>query len=303
MSPGLVADRAAMLASVRSFFASRGVTEVDVPIASRGAFLTSYIDPFSIESGFLHPTAEYGMKRLLASGIGDIYQLSHVFRKGEEGKWHNPEFMMVEWYRHKLTFEKIQQEAVALIELFLGKLPIESLSYWETFEKHIGINPDLATISSLKDILMDHNIEIDKSLLMVDKSAYLTLILATLIEPNLGENGLFILSGYPKVEAQLAKSEGDFAFRFEIYHKGVELGNGALEQPSGSAMRNQMELDNKTRELLGKKALPLDENFLRSVEKGLPECAGVAVGFDRLMMLRHKKWQLADILPLPWQVA
>lgn len=296
-------DRAKMLAEARAFFAARGVIEVDCPIASRLASVDANIDlvPASIAGtpAHLHSSPEYGMKRLLSEGIGDIYQLSHVFRDGEIGARHNPEFMMVEWYRHGMGFEELMKETLDFCSLFLPPLPYEVLSYEEAFLRYLNINPFSATDDELQALVPHSKAD--------SRDDLLNYIIGLHIEPNLGKNCLTALSYFPPTQAALAKRNrvnGQLvAERFEVYHEGVELSNGyhELQDPKEQLLRLQEA--NKERLKLGKKELPIDMHFIKALEKGLPECSGVAVGFDRLMMLRHKSKQLQDVIAFDWHTA
>jgi lysyl-tRNA synthetase class 2 len=268
----ILKDRASQLAKARSFFAQKEVLEVDVPILSYASSIDLHIDVIEVaccgKKGYLHTSPEYGMKRLLAEGIGDIYQISHVFRDNEQGVRHTVEFVMVEWYRIAFTFQEMIRETVNFIELFL-KLPqqIETLTYRDAFIHFAGHYPP--------------------SIEEQDR------VFAFEVEPHLGEGHLTVISDFPPGKAALAalNSHG-VAMRFEIYYQGVELANGYHELINPQEQRHRLKISNQQREKQGKTKLPIDEEFIEALEKGLPDCCGVAVGFDRLMMLRH---QLEDI--------
>lgn len=226
-------DRANCLAKARTFFAKRGVLEVDVPILSQAGSVDVHIDLIEAQccrkTYYLHSSPEYGMKKLLAEGIGDIFQISHVFRDFERGENHSPEFMMVEWYRIGFTFEQMIQETLEFATLFLGE---------ETFD---------------------------------------------------------VVSVFPEEEAALAQIGPDgMAERFEIFCRGIELANGYHELIDPKEQKSRLEEGNKKREALGKCRYPIDHDFLAALEKGIPDCCGVAVGFDRLMMLRNDLKKLDD---------
>jgi elongation factor P--(R)-beta-lysine ligase len=299
-------DRAAMLAKARDFFAHRNVIEVDVPCLSLVADIATHIDLITAlynqtETCYLHPSAEYGMKSLLSEGIGDIYQLSHVFRDGEYSHKHNPEFMMVEWYRQNITFIDLIHETLDFISLFLGNLPRTIISYREVFQRYAGFDylkadtNDLLAYIKAKKIPAPSNIEDE------GKDGLLNIILGFDIEPHLGKDELCALAYYPSTQAALAMTiQNDdelVAERFEIYFNGVELCNGYHELTDPVEQRKRINQANQARIELGKKALPIDESFLAALEKGLPDSCGVAVGFDRLMMLRHHTNNLSDVIP------
>ena len=258
-----------MLALSRSFFAQRDILEVDVPILSPTASIDLHIDLIEAqccgERAFLHSSPEYGMKRLLAEGIGDIYQISHVFRDNERGSRHTPEFMMAEWYRIGFTFQKMLTETLDFIYLFLDTLPQahETVSYHDVFIRSIGRYP----------------------LSLEERDA----IYAFEIEPHFGKETLTVITDFPPEQAALSKiGESGMAERFEVYFQGIELANGYHELIDSEEQRSRIMTTNKEREKYGKRALPIDEKFIDALEQGIPDCCGVAVGFDRLMMLRHQ---------------
>jgi len=278
-------ERAAMFAQVRAFFSSRDVLEVDVPLLYRGAPIDTHIDLIEANCGgeraFLHSSPEFGMKRLLSEGVGDCFQLSHVFRNHESGSRHNPEFTMIEWYRLGFSLEELMQETAALVRTFLPEITqdIEILSYQGAFERHLGYFPQ--TIEE-----RDYHF-------------------AFSIEPHLGQKCLTFLTDYPPEQAALARTRvkegGVVAERFELFYQGVELANGYHELCDPVEQRRRFEEENNARVAHGKESYPIDEEFLEALERGLPDCSGVALGFDRLMMLRCKTEQIEDVLPFIWQ--
>lgn len=305
-------DRAFMLKTARSFFDQRGVLEVDCPILSPQASVDAHIDLISAcyrgkDTCYLHSSPEMGMKRLLAEGMGDIYQLSHVFRDGEWSSKHNPEFMMAEWYRLGFSFEEMIEETIHFIWLFLGQLPYSIVSYRQLFLQKTGIDYVNATEKELLNYIQEQNISFYPSILQEGKDALLNLILGSKIEPSLGQNELCVLAYYPASQAALAQKRWheseQVAERFEVYFQGIELANGFHELTNANEQRNRFEESNMQRLALGKQTLPPDEKFLKALEKGLPECCGVAVGFDRLMMLRQKQHLISDVLSWGWDQA
>lgn len=307
----ILKDRAAMMAQARLFFSERDVVEVDCPILTSAASVDAHIDLIATdEQGlfhrFLHTSPEYAMKRLLAEGSGDIYQLGHVFRRGEYGKRHNPEFMMAEWYRCSFTFEQMVEETAAFIRLFLGPLPLELLTYNEVFMRHASCDIDTADASELCRLLKGAGAEpYAAEGVLLEKEELANQLLAVAVEPLLGNNCLTAIWGYPKEQAALARTRHfenrEVAERFEIYYKGIELCNGYHELTDSCEQRRRFVEANKQRVAMKKEALPIDERFLAALEKGVPDCCGVAVGFDRLMMLRHGFDKLSPILPFSWE--
>jgi elongation factor P--(R)-beta-lysine ligase len=306
----ILRDRSEMLGRARDFFRERNVLEVDCPLITQSASVDAHIDLIPVRDGkgwrYLHSSPEYGMKRLLADGIGDIYQLAHVFREGEKSAKHNPEFTMAEWYRIGMPFEELMEETADFVRLFLGDLPSRVLSYRDAFLKYAGFDYLHAGNEQLLNYLASHRIDPYPGIEEEGKDALLNLILGSLIEPLLGQGELCLLAYYPSTQAALAKTckRGDelAAERFEIYYQGIELANGYHELADASEQRQRLEEANRFRLQLGKDALPIDEHFLKALEKGLPDCCGVAVGFDRLMMLRHQA-SIDAVIPFSWDIA
>ena len=272
----ILRDRAALLATSRSFFAKRGVLEVDVPILSRSASVDVHIDLVNAvccgKQAFLHSSPEYGMKRLLAMGIGDIYQISHVFRDGERGERHTVEFTMAEWYRINFSFQQMIDETVEFIRLFLDQLPAtpEIFSYQELFLYYTGKYP--STVE--------------------ERDA----VYAFEVEPNLGKQVLTVVNGFPPEQAALSAIGADgLAERFEVYYQGIELANGYHELTDPLEQQRRLVEANVERKKLGKQVLPIDEDLFQALAQGIPDCCGVAVGFDRLMMLRHQVEEIREI--------
>ena len=269
-------DRAAKLATARAFFAKRGVMEVDVPILSRSASVDIHIDLVNVvccgKLAFLHSSPEYGMKRLLAEGIGDIYQISHVFRDGEQGERHTVEFTMAEWYRIGFSLQDMMDETLEFIRLFLDRLPPthETFSYRDLFMHYVGKYP-----SSVEERDTVYAFE---------------------VEPHLGKEVLTVVKGFPPEQAALAGIGPDgLAERFEVYYQGIELANGYHELIDHHEQRKRLNEANEERRKLGKQVLPIDEELIQALAQGIPDCCGVAVGFDRLMMLRHQVEEIREI--------
>ena len=243
---GSVQDRAKMLAATRQFFAKRDVLEVDTNILSKTAPIDAHIDVMQVDMGqnqigFLHTSPEYELKKLLANGSGDIYQLGHVFRADEEGPLHMPEFTMLEWYRIGMPFEDFIEETLDLIRLFLGDLKADTFSYREAFSKYAGLD-------YLQDLTY-HTSQFSDQAKNWDRDTQLNLLFTHLIEPKLQD--LTVIYNYPASQAALAKTalkDGiPIARRFEVYYKGIELANGFDELGDAEEMRNRLEKENAKR--------------------------------------------------------
>ena len=301
-------DRAFFFEKVRVFFSFKNVLEVDTPLLSHSSPIDEHIDIMQVDLGngsigYLHTSPEYAMKRLLALGIGDIYQLGHVFRLGEFGRRHNPEFTMIEWYRIGMSFPAFIEETLDLMRLFLGPLPSSYLSYRDALKIHAGIDYIKASFEDLLACASSHGIDLSASSSW-NKESLLDLLLGTLVEPHLGKNNLLVLMDYPASQAALAKTEIKedevVAKRFEVYYQGIELANGYLELTDSKEQRRRFMESNEKRVKAGKDPLPLDEHLLLALSQGIPECCGVAVGFDRLVMLKNQTENIGEILSFPW---
>ncbi len=307
----LLRKRSALLATARAFFAQRSLLEVDCPALSPAASVDTHIDLFPVQLGekwgYLHTSPEYGMKRLLSQGIGDIYQISHVFRMGEFSKRHNPEFTLVEWYRLGFSFEQLIGETLAFIQEIVGKARETWISYREAFQIYAGIDIARASDAELLACLAKHDVRGYPSLVHEGRDAILNLILGCIIEPAFPRDTLIALTYYPASQAALARTVIQDGFqvaeRFEVYLGGLELANGYHELADAEEQRQRLQEHNVERVQLGKEALPMDENFLQALQEGLPDCCGVAVGFDRLVMLRMGCENIADVLPFGWATA
>lgn len=298
-------DRALMLSKARSFFAERGVLEVDCCALRPYAAIDSNIDVIDAsvsnqQTAFLHTSPEYAMKRLLAGGSGDIYYLGHVFRKGDIGRIHNPEFAMAEWYRCGMPFAELIEETCAFLFLFFGPLKVQTISYRAAFERYIGIDYTAVSLDELKKLARQFSASDTENW---NRDTYIHFLLTQGIEPHLGLGELTIFNDYPPHEAALAqvveKKGEKVAERFEIYYKGIELANGYHELADADELRRRFNEENEIRLSQKKESYPLDEPFLKAMES-FPECCGVSIGFDRALMLRRKAQSIAEVLPFTW---
>lgn len=288
--------RAQMNQKIRDFFSQRQVLEVETPILSSSTNsdpkLESFISKFNgpglhhQAKMYLHTSPEFFMKRLLASGSGDIYQIAKVFRDGEAGCRHNPEFTMLEWYRVDIDHFTLMQEVTDLIhEITSENLPVLKMTYRELFLKYLDIDIKTVSINVLANKALECNISLNQAL--ETKDDYLDLLLSFVIEPQLPKDSLFYLYHYPASQAALAKiieEDGmDVGCRFELYWQGLELANGFYELSDAQEQRTRFEYDLMRRAENKQDIMPLDENFLAALPQ-LPNCSGVAFGLDRLLM-------------------
>lgn len=301
-------QRARILQQVRAFFAERGVMEVETPILSTAAitdphlhsFTTRFIGPGHSEGLplYLHTSPEFPMKRLLAAGSGPIYQLCKVFRQGEAGSRHNPEFTMLEWYRPGFDHHALMDEVEALVSPLLGLVErAEKVSYREAFIRHLQLDPLEATLEELQQCAAANGLSGFES--EADRDLLLELLLSHRIEPELGKNRLCFLYDYPASQAALAQLNPDdsrVAERFELYYRGVELANGFHELADVVEQRQRFEAEREVRRAQGLESVPMDERLLAALEAGLPACAGVALGIDRLVMLAVGAESLDEVM-------
>jgi elongation factor P--(R)-beta-lysine ligase len=303
--------RAAMLAAAREFFAGRGVLEVETPLLSAAAVSDPQIE--SLATGvtgmgaggtaapaYLCTSPEYAMKRLLAAGSGDIYQICKVFRDGERGRWHNPEFTLLEWYRLGFDDAALMTE----VETLLGRLlqpyrrlePAERLSYSAAMQRHAGVDAHRAGDEELQEAARLHGVLCEAQL---DRDAKLDLLMGLIVGPRLGHERPCFICDYPASQAALARlkpGEPPVAARFELYLDGIELANGFHELVHVGEQRARFEQDLNVRGARGQALRPLDENLLAALAAGMPDCAGVALGFDRLVAIALGAPRLADVM-------
>lgn len=291
--------RARLLARVRRFFAVRAVLEVETPTLSAAATPAPHLDSFSVAyhgpagpaSGqlYLHTSPEFPMKRLLAAGSGSIYQLCRVFRDGEAGARHNPEFSLLEWYRVGFSLAQLIVEVEMLVRSVLTgvrELSVaEHHTYRALFMRYAGLDGLIATGAELRACLLQQGHQPPAGVRDEEIDAWRDLVFTHIIEPQL--SGLVFVTEYPASQAALARiapTNPAVAERFECYLDGVELANGFHELSDATEQRQRFERENAARTAIGRPTMPLDEAMLAALTAGLPDCCGVALGFDRLLM-------------------
>lgn len=300
-------ERAQILQSIRTFFANRGVLEVETPVLCH----TSVTDPFiqSIPALFqshprepevrhyLQTSPEYAMKRLLAAGSGAIFQITKSFRQGEIGRLHNPEFTMLEWYRPGFDHHALMDEMDVLLQTILKKPPAQRHTYRDIFIDHLQLDPHLATLSELKNCAAEKNISVASDI--DDCDTWLQLLMSEIIEPRIGDDRPCFIYDFPASQAALARIQlgtPPVASRFEVYYRGIELANGFHELQNVEEQRRRFEKNLKDRQAHDLNPMVIDEYFLSALQHGLPDCAGVALGVDRLVMLALEKQCIADVI-------
>ena len=323
-----------MLATVRAFFEARGYWEVDTPCLSRDCVIDPNLAPFmalwhpagfplpsdSSENAqplYLQTSPEFAMKRLIVAGAEAIYQLGHVFRNGEFGRWHGPEYTMIEWYRvgetHLQQMQVVEDLATAVWEA-AGQnaarphlpTPFLRTTYREAFRTHTGADVVGMPTPELVSFARTRLDSIPETMSPDDRDGWLNLLLADLVEPKLGQECPEFLLDYPASQCAIARireEDPPVAERFELYIAGVEICNGYHELTDPQELITRMEAETVRRQTLGQPPLPASNRLLEAMQHGLPPCAGVALGFDRLMMLACDKNSLAEVLPFAFDRA
>ena len=320
--------RADLLALVREFFAARGVLEVETPLLGAAAATDLHLASLSATLAgvpsrrlWLQTSPELHMKRLLAAGSGPIWQLGKAFRDGESGRRHNPEFTMLEWYRPGFDHHRLMDEVEALLRAALpqlaGAAPAERSTYRQSFLRHAGVDPfadDVATLRAKAGELGVGAQAGGDDGEPWSREEWLHLLFASVVEPRCGwegagdspRAGITFLYDFPASEAALARvrpGEPAVAERFEAFVAGVELANGYHELADAAEQRRRFDADLAARDRGGLPAVPADERLLAALEHGLPDCAGVALGFDRLVMLALGAASIDEVLAFPLERA
>lgn len=304
--------RSALLKALRAFFYARDYLEVDTPCLSHSGTTDANIDSLTATSTafgnlWLQTSPEFAMKRLLAAQSGPIFQIAHAFREGEAGRWHNPEFSLLEWYVPGFDHEQLMQEVEQLLRHLAPQqawaATFQRLSYRDCFWQYLALDPFKATVAQLESCAEQQNINLNSQL---DHDAWLDLLMGECIGPQLGLSRPCFIVDYPASQAALARlrpanaeDEPVVASRFELYWQGLELANGFHELKEASEQRQRFETDQKHRAQQQKVIPPIDEHLLAALQAGLPDCAGVALGIDRLLALLLGKEHLAEVMCFP----
>jgi elongation factor P--(R)-beta-lysine ligase len=296
--------RADLVARIRAFFAARGVMEVDTPVLSAAATVDVHIESERTASGrWLRTSPEFPMKRLLAAGSGAIYELGHVFRAGDAGRYHNPEFLMLEWYRPEWDHHRLMEELGEL--LGAQGVPMagaRKLTYREAWLEHAGLDPFSTPTATLARTLRIHHGEAGPEHDGLDHDGWLDFGMGFVVGPKLGRDAPCFIHDFPASQAALARVRpGDppVAERFELFWHGIELANGFHELSDATEQSLRFAADRERRRVAGLVVPPSDQNLVAALQAGLPECAGVALGVDRLLMLLLNLPDLAATLPFP----
>ncbi|HRQ66123.1 MAG TPA: EF-P lysine aminoacylase EpmA [Xanthomonadaceae bacterium] len=311
-----LAFRARLNHLVRGFFAARGVLEVETPVLSAAAATDVHIDSFRADftgpgrggatQRFLRTSPEFFHKRLLAAGVGDLFELARVFRNGEAGRRHNPEFTLLEWYRvgidHHALMDEVEALIVECLRLVDKRVHVRRLSYRDWFLQGLGLDPFEANIEALREPLLDRGIDTGG----LSRDDWLDLAITHILQPALPADGLLFVYDYPASQCALARllpGAPPRAARFEAFLGRQELANGYWELTDAVEQRTRFEADNRRRAARGSQAMPIDEHLLDALMRGLPDCAGVALGVDRLLMYLLDATDIAEVLAFPFDRA
>ncbi len=310
----MLRHRAKLLSNIRQFFAERQVLEIETPLLSQATVTDPYLHSFQTQyysnkldyqqTFYLQTSPEFAMKRLLAAGSGPIYQISKAFRnQGESGRYHNPEFSLLEWYRPGYDHHQLMDEVEDLLRSILACDTAQRLSYAEVFQHYLDIDAHQASIKDLTARLANFGVSAE-NLGLTTLADLLNFLMAHVIEPKLPQQLVFIYD-YPVSLAALAivnnTSARPVAERFEVYFHGIELANGFHELADANEQRRRFEKDLISRAQLGYPSVPVDERLLAALAHGFPDCAGVALGIDRLLMLMSKTNKVSDVISFPIQ--
>lgn len=276
--------------------------EVDVPTLSHAAVTDPNIDCFQVvspvaggEQYFLMPSPEFYLKRLLVQGCGPVYSLGHAYRASEHGSRHQPEFTMLEWYRPGWSLLQLRQEVEAVVSLFLD-LPVQHCRYAEVFNQALGIDPYRASLTQLQTIARAYGAAFESD----EREVWLDFLFCHVVEPTL--RGVVFVDEFPASQAALAKTAkdaqgNDIGLRFELFIDGVEIANAYLEETDATALATRFMRDRAIRQQRGQCVPVADDRFLAAMQQGMPACAGVALGVDRLLMLATGNTALSQVMP------
>jgi lysyl-tRNA synthetase class 2 len=301
--------RAQILNKIRRFFEARDVLEVDTPLMCRTAATDPYLYPIPAQylSGseseklYLQTSPEFPMKRLLAAGSGSIFQICKAFRNDEVGKIHNPEFTILEWYRIGFNHHDLMDEMSDFLIEILQDPPAKRITYQDLFLQYVRLDPHTARLDELKNAAIQHDIHVSGGTEQFDQDDWLNLIMTHKIEPNLGFEQPIFIYNYPASQAALAKIRtGDnhlqVAERFEVYIRGMEMANGYHELSDAAEQLKRFQQDRENHLKLKREQIPIDQHLLSALNAGLPDCAGVALGIDRLMMLAMNLENIEEVI-------
>jgi elongation factor P--(R)-beta-lysine ligase len=297
----ILQKRAKLLQQIREFFNARDVLEVDTPILSQYAATDSNLDSLQTivqpekKTYYLQTSPEFAMKRLLAQGVGAIYQFAKVFRNGELSTKHNPEFTLLEWYRPGFDYHQLITEVEVLLTEHLNIKKTIKMTYQESFKDYCQLDPLTASVPTCHETIKKHNIQINPNA-FTTRDDCLQVLMTHVIEPQLPKDNLVFIYDYPESQAMLAQlNQQGLAERFEIYYQGLELGNGFQELTDAEIQCERFQADLKKRQKNNLEIVPMDTALLEALNH-MPTCSGVAIGVERLMMCLCDTTSVADVM-------
>ena len=305
-------SRAKLYADIRDFFARRDVLEVETPLLSQhtvtdvhiASFKTTYESEHQQRHYYLQTSPEYAMKRLLAAGSGPIFQITKAFRNGEQGHQHNPEFTLLEWYRPTFTDQQLMDEMDELLQFTIQSKKAIRKTYEQLFLENLSINPFQISLTDLQSLAQRFSLK--NASHYSDRDVLLQFLFSHVIEPNIGLNEPLFVYHFPATQAALAKihpQNPTIALRFEVYIQGIECANGFEELTDANEQRFRFEQDNIKRKQTGLPLMEMDHHFLAALEAGLPPSAGVALGLDRLLMIKTQTKNIHEVIAFPANIA
>ena len=306
--------RSQMLNTIRQFFIEKSVLEVETPLLCSNTgtdpqldfFSTQYHSPPNNKTLYLQTSPEFAMKRLLASGSGDIFQICKAFRNNEQGRYHNPEFTILEWYRIGFNLNQLMDETAALIALLLAPSiqlnHIKKISYNDIFQQITGLNPLIFNVQKYSNYAKAENIEDAIAFCGQDHSLWCDFIFSLKIQPALELDTLYLIHSYPASQASLARinpNNPEIAERFEVFINGIELGNAFHELADAKEQEQRFDKENAYRALNQQVQIEKDPFFLAALNAGLPDCSGIAIGLDRLLLIISQASSLDKVIAFP----
>lgn len=306
--------RAQLLQKIRAFFAVKDVLEVETPLLCHGIgsdpnldfFTTFYSSPPHEQTLFLQTSPEFAMKRLLAAGSGSIYQICKAFRNGEAGRYHNPEFTLLEWYRVGFDLSALMDEITELLQYLGEGIPFwqqaERYSYSELFQRYTGLDALTFSLDAYRQGAAHLELLDAERLCGEDHALWLDLLFSHRVQPYLGQDALCLVYDYPARQSSLARAkpgQPELVERVEIFIRGVELGNGFYELTDAEEQERRFTAEIETRRRLGLPITTPDRRLLAALQSGLPDCAGIAIGLDRLLMLLNDCAHIDAVLAFP----
>ena len=305
-----------MLERIRAFFAQRHVLEVETPILSHASgtdpqlafFTTTYYSPPQTHTLFLQTSPEFAMKRLLASGCGSIYQICKAFRNNEVGRFHNPEFTLLEWYRVGFDLHDLMDEVEALFNALFDRhlKASERLAYSTVFAHYTGLDALTFSYHTYCDFAKRENLQDAITLCGENHALWLDFLFSFCVQPHLGKNALCLIYGYPACQSSLARinaTNPSITDRVEVFINGVELGNGFYELTHAAEQNARFDAEISARKNDNLPQATKDTRLLAALDAGLPDCAGIAIGLDRVLMMLNESASISDVLSFDIQRA